>query len=377
MWVSHIALTDFRSYGKASLELPSGPSVLVGPNGQGKTNLVEAIGYVATLSSHRVSSDAALIRQGREAALIQVAAKVDSRPISVEVTLNRTGANQARVNKNRVPRIREALGNIRCVVFAPEDLRLVRGDPSERRRFLDELMVQVAPRYAGLRLDYERVLKQRNALLRSSAGRGSDAISASLAAWDEQLIAAGTELMLGRLNALRWLAPALKTAYQQISPIPAELTAEYRSSTGETQDLRNSEDVAAALRVALLAQRSAELARGVTLVGPHRDDLEISLDGTLAKGFASHGESWSICLALRMASFSVITEITQDHPILVLDDVFAELDSQRRERLAHSVSSADQVLITAAVAADIPTGLGGQRFEVAKSAGETHISAGK
>ena len=375
MWVSHIALTDFRSYAQVALDLPSGPSVLVGPNGQGKTNLVEAVGYVATLSSHRVSSDAALIRQGCDSALIQVAAKSESRPLSVEATLHRSGANQARVNKNRVPRIRDVLGTIRCVVFAPEDLRLVRGDPSERRRFLDDLMVQVAPRYAGLRLDYERVLKQRNALLRSMGGRQSDGATDSLSAWDEQLVAAGTELMLGRLNALRWLAPALRTAYQQISPIPADVTATYRSSAGQTQDLHTSKDVEGALRGALETQRAAELARGVTLVGPHRDDLEISLDGTPAKGFASHGESWSICLALRMASFAVITEITNDHPILVLDDVFAELDSQRRERLATSVSSADQVLITAAVAADIPPGLGGQRFEVAKVAGQSNIAA--
>jgi DNA replication and repair protein RecF len=376
MWVSHITLADFRSYEQVAVKLPVGPTVLVGGNGQGKTNLVEAIGYVATLSSHRVSSDAALIRQGRESALIQVAAMSGTRQVSVEVKLNRASANEARVNKNRVPRIRDVLGTIRCVVFAPEDLRLVRGDPSERRRFLDDLMVQVAPRYAGLRLEYERVLKQRNALLRSLDSRSVSGAADSLSAWDEQLVSAGTELMLGRLNALRWLAPKLQEAYQRISPASANLRAIYRSSTGETAGLLTADDVGSALRSGLLSNRSAEVARGITLVGPHRDDLEISINGTVAKGFASHGETWSICLALRMSSFAVINEIAQDQPILVLDDVFAELDTQRRERLAASVSVADQVLITAAVAEDIPNGLGGARFTVVKSDGNTEVRAG-
>lgn len=376
MWVNHLELVDYRSYANASVQFPSGPVVLVGSNGQGKTNLVESIGYVATLSSHRVAQDAALIRQDCDQSIIRLHAQTRrDRSIKVELQLNRGRANLARLNGSKLPRVRDVLGSATAVVFAPEDIRLVRGDPSDRRRFLDEVMVQVAPRYLGLRTEYERVLKQRNALLKTSRGLSRSQMEAALVIWDEQLVAIGSELLWGRLNALRRLAAPVTVAYEQISGSDGQATISYRTAIAEADDLSSPEGVRLAMSEHLARRRSDELARGVTLVGPHRDDLLLSLGSSAAKGYASHGESWSICLALRLASYEVMQDLTDDPPVLILDDVFAELDSNRRHRLADSVRDADQILVTAAVAEDVPDEFGGTAFSVRKSEGVTSIES--
>jgi DNA replication and repair protein RecF len=368
MWVSHLELLDYRSYAKAQVDFPAGPVVLVGDNGQGKTNLVEAVGYVATLASHRVAQDSALIASGRNQSLIRLAAQTKrDREVIVEIEINRGKSNRARINRNQVPRTRDVLGTVRCVVFAPEDLRLVRGDPSDRRRFLDEVMVQVAPRYLGLRSEYDRVVKQRNALLRTLRGGLDKASEASLQVWDEQLVGVGSELLWGRLNAARRIAGPMSRAYQDISDSSAIATIGYRTAISQDGDFADLSDVKRAMTASLERRRSEEISRAVTLVGPHRDDLELSLGSMPAKGYASHGESWSICLALRLASYAVMSELTDDAPVLILDDVFAELDSKRRRRLVEAVMVADQVLVTAAVAQDVPEDLRGSRFTVTRT----------
>lgn len=367
MWVRRLELVDYRSYSTAEVDFPAGPVVLVGANGQGKTNLVEAIGYVATLSSHRVAQDSALIAQNRGQAVIRAKVRTcDDRDVTVEIEINRGRSNRARVNRNSVSRARDVLGTVRCVVFAPEDMRLVRGDPSDRRRFLDDLMVQVAPRYLGLRSEYDRVVKQRNALLRSLGGRSDRTADAALSVWDEQLVAVGSELLWGRLNAVRRLSEPVSQSYEAISASPVAAKIEYRTTISDADDLADAGDVREAMQTSLEKRRREELARSVTLVGPHRDDLSISLESMPAKGYASHGESWSICLALRLASYSVISEIADDPPVLILDDVFAELDSNRRRRLTAAVTEANQVIVTAAVEQDVPDELGGAHFVVTK-----------
>jgi DNA replication and repair protein RecF len=369
LYVRHLSVTDFRSWPAAEVPFEPGPSVLVGPNGEGKTNLVEALGYVATLGSHRVATDAPLVREGAERAVIRTAVVNAGRELLVELEINPGRANRARLNRSPVPRPREVLGALRSVLFAPEDLALVRGDPGERRRFLDELLVQRAPRYAGVRSDYDRVLRQRGALLKSarahrSSGAGADL--RTLDVWDGHLARFGAELVAGRLGLVRDLAPYVATAYDDVARGggPAEVT--YASSLGEA--LPPGEPGPELLEAALLAElarvRSAELERGVTLVGPHRDDLVLSLGGRVAKGYASHGESWSYALALRLGSYELLSADGAE-PVLVLDDVFAELDTARRGRLAKLAGRAEQVLVTAAVADDVPAELLGARYDVA------------
>jgi len=370
--ITRLGLTDFRSYAELSLELGAGVTTFSGPNGEGKTNLVEAVGYLATLGSHRVATDTPLVRQGAERAVLRAAVTGANGSALVEVELNPGRANRVRLNRAPLPRPRDILGTLRTVLFAPEDLVLVKGDPGERRRFLDDLLVATAPRYAGLRADYERVLKQRTALLKSAGGKthlrgpARESVTATLDAWDAQLARAGAPLLAGRMRLLAALRPHVEAAYEAVSGgRPGEAAGmNYRSSA-----LNNDggfEDVAA-LEVALLKAldgvRASELDRGVCLVGPHRDELELSVGGLPARGYASHGESWSLALALRLASFTLLRENHED-PVLILDDVFAELDAGRRDRLAGLVADAEQVLITAAVPADVPDVLVGARFEV-------------
>jgi DNA replication and repair protein RecF len=376
--VAHLSLADYRCY--AALELPLDPGVttFVGPNGQGKTNLVEAVGYVATLSSHRVASDAPLVRHGAERAVIRADVVRDERHTLVELELNPGRANRARVNRSPVPRAREVLGLLRTVLFAPEDLALVKGDPSERRRFLDELLVARAPRFAGVRADYDRVLKQRNALLKSAGAarraRSAEGALHTLDVWDAHLAAAGAELLAARLDLVGALEPLVDAAYDAVSGGRGPTALSYASSLGAealAEALAGVGPRREALEAALLAaaaeRRPAELERGVSLVGPHRDDLVLSLgpgDAALpVKGYASHGESWSFALALRLASYDLL-RADGGEPVLVLDDVFAELDTSRRERLAALVAPAGQVLVTAAVAQDVPGALAGARVDV-------------
>jgi DNA replication and repair protein RecF len=449
--LTRLALTDFRSYAAAELTLEPGASTLLGANGQGKTNLVEAVAYLATLGSHRVATDAPLVRSGAQRAILRGRVTSAERDSLVEIEINPGRANRARLNRAPVTRPRQVLGVLRTVLFAPEDLALVKGDPDQRRRFLDDLLVASAPRYAGVRADYERVLRQRTALLKSLRvrpggrgarryartgvpggdvpggdvpgvdgsgvdgsgvdgsgvdgsgvdGPGQDGLggvgpggvgpagarpaaespaSRALDVWDEHLATAGAELLAARIRLTASLRPLVAKAYAAVSGAPGEAVISYRQSlrghgsdgpaTGtatfpaEPADLpADPAQLAGALREALARVRVEELERGVCLVGPHRDDLDLRIGRLPARGYASHGESWSMALALRLSAFDLL-RAAGDDPVLLLDDVFAELDAGRRERLAGLVAGAEQVVVTAAVGADVPASLAGARFDV-------------
>ena len=385
MFVTYLALTDFRSYRDVELELEPGVTAFVGPNGQGKTNLVEAIGYAATLSSHRVSQDAALVRAGAERALVRVRAQRGERKAALEIEITPRRANRARINGAPVQRVRDVLGLVRTVLFAPEDLALVKGDPDGRRRFLDQLTVMVRPRMAGTLQDYDRVLKQRSALLKSASaalkGSRGNADLRTLDVWDAKLAAFGAQILAVRHELVTALAPHVARAYEQVSAGQGEARIALVSSLDRVADdatppAEADQTPSAALLEARLLEamsrlRPQEIERGVCLVGPHRDDLALELGGLPAKGYASHGESWSFALALRLACYQLMTtgvpgwdEYQDSEPILVLDDVFAELDTGRRDRLARLVAGAGQVFITAAVPGDVPEELEGARVDV-------------
>jgi DNA replication and repair protein RecF len=371
MHVTHLSLVDFRSYEAVELALDGGVTALIGPNGQGKTNLVEAIGYVASHSSHRVSTDAPLIRSGASRAVVRCAIARDDRTALIELEIVPAGSNRARINRSPVTRPREALGVLRTVLFAPEDLAVVKGDPDGRRRFLDELLIARSPRFAGVRADYDRVLRQRNALLKTAgatirAGRGD---VRTLDVWDAHLATAGAELLAGRLRLVRELSPLVAKAYAAVSQGQGDAATDYRSSLGDDINATGTVDrelLQARMLEALAKTRPAELERGISLVGPHRDDLVLTLGGLPARGYASHGESWSFALALRLASYDLLCADggAESEPVLILDDVFAELDVGRRQRLAELVAGAEQVIVTAAVAADVPEALNGARIDV-------------
>jgi len=380
VFARHLSLLDYRSWPSAEVPLQPGVNVLIGRNGTGKTNLVEALGYLATLSSHRVATDAPLIRRGAERAVVRSAVVSDDRELLLEIEINNGRANRARINRAPLTRARDLLGVLRTVLFAPEDLTLVRGDPAERRRFTDDVLIMRAPRMAGVRADYDRVLKQRNALLKTAglARRGGGEL-ATLDVWDEHLATAGAELVHARLALIAELRPHVAAAYADLAgagdavglvyrgtvPIP-DGDQEPADATGATPEPVATPEIDA-LRESMLAElirvRQHELDRGISLVGPHRDDLELVLGRGPAKGYASHGESWSFALALRLGSFALLRSDGVD-PILVLDDVFAELDTTRRDRLAALVADAEQVVLTAAVHGDVPEALGGVRLWV-------------
>ena len=367
MFVRHLSLADFRSYVSAELELTPGVTALIGPNGQGKTNLVEAIGYVATLDSHRVAADAPLVRAGAERAVVRAGVVRDSRETRVEIEIVPGKTNRARLGGAPVPRPREILGTLRTVLFAPEDLAIVKGDPSERRRFLDELLVARSPRFSAVRADYDRVLKQRNALLKTAgaARRAGGSALRTLDVWDTHLATAGAALLAGRLDLVDAMSPLVDKSYAAVSGGGAQATLTYSSTLpADSLASRDRDVLAAALSASVAATREAELDRGVTLVGPHRDDLVLGLGELPARGYASHGESWSFALALRLAAYDLLRS-DGGEPVLILDDVFAELDDTRRDQLADLVAPAEQVLITAAVAADVPAQLSGARYDVA------------
>lgn len=366
MWVRSVGLTDFRSYAEVDVDLAPGITTLIGSNGQGKTNLVEAIGYVATLSSHRVATDAPLVRTGADLAVIRCLV-ADDRDVLVEIAISPGKANRARINRSPVPKVRDVLGTLRTVLFAPEDLALVKGDPSDRRAYLDDLLVQRTPRLAGVRADYDRVLRQRNALLKSApvARRASaDEMQRTLEVWDEQLAEHGSALLAARLGLLDDLIDGVRAQVQVIAGAgSAPIDLRYASSLRDSELARDRDALGEAILRRIGERRQEELARGITLVGPHRDDVQILLGTNPAKGYASHGESWSIALALRLAAFDLLRADGID-PVLILDDVFAELDRARRERLAERVQDATQVIITAAVDDDVPEALRGARMTV-------------
>ncbi|GAA4425522.1 DNA replication/repair protein RecF [Georgenia halophila] len=401
MYVSDLALDDFRSYDELVLSIDEGVTAFVGPNGQGKTNLVEAVAYLSTFSSHRVAADAALVRQGADGAVVRAKVVHGDRPTVVELEVVAGKANRARLNRSPA-KPRDVLGVLRTVVFAPEDLDLVKGDPGQRRRFLDELAVLLSPRLGALRSEYDKVLRQRVALLKSAATarrRGASFDLSTLDVWDGQLADAGAQLVTARADLVRRLRPYVGAAYEQVSAGDGAARIDYRASIdvvdeapdpgpellGRVGEAGETARAAVADREALLLDtvavrtrmleamerlRDREIERGVALVGPHRDDLILTLGTLPARGYASHGESWSYALALRLASYELLRDDDTSpwgpdgEPVLVLDDVFAELDSRRRDRLAGMVAGAQQVLITAAVAEDVPESLSGARFDV-------------
>jgi DNA replication and repair protein RecF len=378
MHVAHLALHDFRSWPALDIELGPGVSAFVGRNGQGKTNIVEAVDYLSRLSSHRVASDAPLVREGAERAVVRAAVVREDRRAVLEVEINPGRSNRARVNRSPLPRARDLVGLVRSVVFAPDDLALVKGDPTERRRFADDLLMLRTPRYAGTRSDYERVLKQRNSLLktaRAASQRGArDSALQTLGIWDAHLARLGGESMAGRIRLVDELNPLLGKAYEAVARGAGreDATLAYRPSfdlDGSAGSATDPHALTEALLAELERRRADELDRGMSLVGPHRDDLICSLGSLPVRGYASHGESWSFALALRLASFELLRAPGDagpvDDPILVLDDVFAELDTGRRTQLAELVAGAEQVLVTAAVPEDIPAALRGARFTVA------------
>jgi len=373
MYLSDLSLVDFRSYSEVELALQSGVTAFIGANGQGKTNLIEAIGYLAGLASHRVAQDAPLVRLGAERAVIRGTVVRDNRSTLVEIEITPGKTNRARINRAPVPRPREVLGLVRSVLFAPEDLALVKGDPAERRRFLDDLLVARAPRLAGTRADYDRVLRQRNALLKSASAavrasrRGIESLDLrTLDVWDTHLARSGADLLAARLELVEIPRPLVAKSYDAVADgiDTGEARLDYRSSLGRDVELSPDRDLLTAAIIEATARfRREEIDRGISLFGPHRDDLVLGLGPMPAKGFASQGEAWSFALALRLASFDLLRS-NGDDPILLLDDVFAELDIGRRDRLARLVGEAEQVLVTAAVAADVPETLAGARVEV-------------
>lgn len=373
MFVTDLSLTDFRNYTEAKLELAPGVNVFVGPNGQGKTNLVEAVEYLSTMTSHRVAGTAPLIRAGSESAIMRARVQRsvdDDRIISVELEIATGRSAVARLNRAPVQRTRDIVGALRTVVFSPVDLTIVRGDPSDRRAWLDSLVVTRWPRMAGVKQDFDRILKQRNALLKSMSGRsmrpGGENSESTLEVWNEQLALIGAELLHARLDTLTDVLPHAQKAYETIAPVNNLIDIRYRASV-DLDGVASATDVRTALAESLLVafqqRRSDEIQRGVTLSGPHRDDVELFIGELPAKGYASHGESWSLALALRLGGFQLVRDEGTE-PVLVLDDVFAELDTSRRERLASAIVDAEQVLITAAVGADVPDFPSQRRFKV-------------
>lgn len=374
MYLSSLTLTDFRSYESAEVAFEPGVTTLVGLNGQGKTNLVEAVGYLANQTSHRVAKDLPLIRADCSQAMLAARIRWLDRELSLELEINARGANRARV-AGAPRRPREALGVLRTVLFAPEDLALVKGDPSARRKFCDELLVARTPRLAGVLTELDRVVRQRSALLRSAAGarrRGAtvEMLSESLTVWNEQLATVGSELAAARLRLLADLRQPVAQAYESVAPGAGPAGLNYQASWwSEPGSPPADEQVTRAALLAAMADREREeMDRGITLVGPQRDDLQLTLGTLPAKGYASHGESWSIALALRLASFELLGSGLDSggDPVLILDDVFAELDQTRRRRLAQLVLPAEQVLVTAAVPADVPAELRGRTMTVSR-----------
>jgi DNA replication and repair protein RecF len=372
MHVAHLSLHNFRSYADIDVALEPGATAFIGRNGQGKTNLVEAIDYLSRLSSHRVATDAPLVKAGTDQAIVRASVVKEGRTALLEVELNPGRANRARINRSPLPRPREIIGLVRTVVFAPDDLTLVKGDPSDRRKLLDDLLVLRSPRLAGVRSDYDRILRQRNSLLKTAGlARGSsrDAAMSTLEIWDDNLARVGAELLGARLQLVDDLRPYVGKAYEAVARGASRDDAEiaYKPSF-ELDGATDAGDLTEALLAELERRRKDELDRGISLVGPHRDELLLTLGNDdlrlPVKGYASHGESWSFALALRLASYDLL-RADGDDPILVLDDVFAELDAERRRQLAELVAGAEQVLVTAAVAADVPEALQGVRFVVA------------
>jgi DNA replication and repair protein RecF len=375
-----LQLTDVRSYERADVGFEDGVTVLIGPNGQGKTNLLEAVQRVATGGSHRAATDVPLVRSGAELGVIRAElATDDGRRRTVELELGSSRRNRTRVDGQDVRRSVDALGVLRAVLFAPEDVAIVRGDPAERRRFLDDLLSQRRPAFAAVRAEYDRALRQRNQLLKQARGLSGSARAAAtstLSVWTDQLVQHGTQLIAARVAAVRTLTAPVDAFYRELADRPEPIGLTYRSSAGDIAEdpasrVPDPAPIAVAMRARLAEVADEELARGLSLVGPHRDDLELTIGPLAARGYASQGEAWSLALALKLATYEVLAEVG-DRPIVLLDDVFSELDSTRRRRLASACDRFDQVLVTAAVEEDVP--LAGARIDVSIADGRSELA---
>jgi len=379
MFAKKIKLTNFRNYESAELELTPGVNLLYGSNGQGKTNLVEAINFFASLDSHRVAGHSPLIKQGETIAIISLDLSHEDRKLLLEFEINSDSTNRARLNKSPLAKPKDVLGYLNSVIFSPEDLDIVKRDPSNRRAFMDQLIIQFNPRMHGVYSDYDRVLKQRNTLLKSARATGTkgDALS-TLFSWDQSLVKTGSEIIAARVSIIQKLEPGLKSNYAKIADSINQPTMHIKSSIlknssldsddqsdGQTLETTDREEIARFFASKLEQVRTKELERGITLVGPHRDDLVLMLGKLPAKGYASHGESWSYALALKLAALELLKQESRlGDPILILDDVFAELDKTRREKLSELVQGNEQVIITAAVIEDVPQSLVAARYKV-------------
>jgi DNA replication and repair protein RecF len=362
MQLAHLWLTDFRGHESSEVEVGPGITVFAGGNAQGKTTVLEAVGWLARMSSFRGAPDAALVRVGCERAIVRAEIVPanrgpDVRPDLIEAEIAVAGRNRVLLNRKPLPRARDLLGTLRVTVFAPDDLRLVKAGPAERRTELDDLLVALSPRYDAVQSDYERVLKHRNAWLRTWS-RADD--PATLDVWDEQLVRAGAELVRGRLKLLERLAAPLGKAYGDVAGAPADVAGAYEAAwAGDEQlDETRLDDVTPLLAEAVARSRSADLDRRLTLVGPHRDDWRLSIDGLDARRFASQGEQRSLALAVRLAGHVVISDVVGEPPVLLLDDVFSELDETRSRNLVSHLPIA-QALVTTAGA--LPPGLPAER----------------
>lgn len=365
MYVSELTLHNFRSYESVSLSLSAGRTSFIGSNGQGKTNLVEAIDFVSNLNSHRVASDAPLIRSGADFAQVKLKVVKDKREASLEVDIMSQGSNKARVNGVGLTRTRDLIGILKTVLFSPEDMDIVKGDPARRRSFIDALMVLETPRLSGVKADYEKVIKQRNALLKSAKHARNSALS-TLDIWDEQLCSLGAELIRARLALLDRLTGYLANSYANVAAFSAEPRQQVGASYASSIDTEDVDRIEESILQLVSQRRDEEIIRGISLVGPHRDDVLLNLGSLPAKGYSSHGEIWSLALALRLASFELLRS-EGDDPVLILDDVFAELDRDRRKQLAELVSDVEQVITTTAVGADVPEGFASTTFLVHNS----------
>ena len=347
MRVTKLALTNFRSYKNLELEFGPGPTTFIGDNGSGKTNIAESLIYLAYLSSHRVSQNLPLLNLGSEQAIIRAEIERDARTLQVDLEINANKANRARLNQNPTKSQREILGALQVIYFSPEDLDLVRGDPTHRRDFLDKLLITRTPRLAGVISDYERVVKQRNTLLKTRAPENA------LEPWTEQLINLGAQLSAERVTLVEALNPYVAANYTNLNEVkPAVIS--YKSSTNGLST--NTEENLQLLTARQIEVARQEIERGVSLIGPHRDDLHLQLGDFPAKGYASHGESWSMAISLRIGSYNLLKSEGAE-PILILDDIFAELDTTRRQQLTSVTQMAEQTFITAAVESDLPSEL--------------------
>lgn len=354
MRINKLALTNFRSYPSLEIELQSGVTTLIGDNGSGKTNIAEAIIYLAFLSSHRVSNNQPLITLGAHQSIIRAEIERDKKVLQIDLEINLNKANRAKLNQNPTRNQREILGACQIIYFSPEDLDLVKGDPASRRDFLDRLLITRYPRFSGVISDYERVVKQRNTLLKTRSSQNA------LVPWSEQLINLGAQLIAERISLINILNPWVVKAYANLNEIKVAAIAYKSSSEGLTSDINNNVEI---LKKRLEEVSYQEIERGVSLIGPQRDDLELRLGEFPAKGYASHGESWSMAIALRIGSFNLLKSEGSE-PILILDDVFAELDSSRRIQLMSATKLAEQTIITAAVESDVPNELVTEKFYV-------------